>query len=449
MTVKIYHWESLSQEEKLSLLRRAEADLGGLQQSVAEILAAVKAQGDRALLAYTAQYDGVDLSGLSLRVKDEELEEAERLLPPQLKEAIAFCVANVQSYHRQQAATLTDANTLTSAAFRPLFETRPGVRVGERFTPIASVGLYVPRGRGSFPSVMYMLAVPAAIAGVGRIAAATPPGPGGRIDPATLYTARLCGVGELYRVGGAQGIAALAYGTQSIPRVDKICGPGSLAVSTAQRLLQATVDIGLPAGPSEALILADESADPVRAALDLMIEAEHGSDSSAYLVTPSSALAEEVVGLLPQLLARLEPVRAGYVRDVLAGFGGVVITPSMQEAVEFVNAYAPEHVQIACRDPLALLPRLRHAGEILLGQEAPFSLANYAVGANHVLPTGGAARTHSPLSVRDFLKSSTIIQVTPQGFQALQDPALSLAEYEGFSAHALALRAREEIQPAD
>jgi histidinol dehydrogenase len=263
-----------------------------------------------------------------------------------------------------------------------------------------------------------------------------------------LFAARLCGVHEVYRVGGVQAIAALAFGTESIPRVDKILGPGSLYVAAARQALRGRVDVGLPAGPSESIVLADAEADPRRAALDLAIEAEHGADSSAYLVTPSRELARAVKKELERVVEELPSRRGGYVRAVLSGYGGIVLTASLQQAVEFVNAYAPEHLQLACREPLALLPRIAHAGEILLGQDTPFSVANYAAGCNNVLPTGGWARTCSPLSVREFLKSSSVVYVTRAGLEGLRGPVSTLARYEGFPAHALAVERRHEEPPS-
>jgi len=263
-----------------------------------------------------------------------------------------------------------------------------------------------------------------------------------------LFAARLCGVREVYRVGGVQALGALAYGTTSIPRVDKILGPGSLYVAAAKQELRGEVDVGLPAGPSESIILADGQADPERAALDLIIEAEHGADSSAYLVTPSRLLAEAVRQALPGLLAELPGERAEFVRQVLGGFGGIVLTDDIDAAVEFVNAFAPEHLQLACREPFELLPRIAHAGEILLGQNTPFSVANYAAGCNNVIPTGGWARTRSPLSVREFVKASSVVHVSAAGLETLRRPVATLARYEGFAAHAMAVEKRPGTPPA-
>ena len=432
LKVNVHDWKRLDRRQRENLCRRVEASIPAeVMDTVREVIDAVEREGDAAVIRYSEQFDRVNLSGFPLRVSEQQLENAESMLHPDLKEAIRFAAGNVRRFHERQRPGCLE-----------LCEVGPGVFAGERHTPIAAAGLYVPRGRGSFPSVMYMQAIPASIAGVGRIVAVSPPDREGAVDPACLYTAAICGVREVYRVGGIQGIAALALGTESIAGVDKILGPGSVYVSAAKRALSDRVDVGMPAGPSEAIVLADESADPKRLALDLITEAEHGSDSSAFLVTPSRSVAEAVQRLLPGVVERLEPSRAKFVSDVLAGYGGIVVTETLEQAVDFVNRYAPEHLQIACREPLSLLGSIENAGEILLGQDTAFSMANYAAGCNNVIPTGGWARTTSPLSVRDFLKSSSVVYVASGGVSILKDAVIRLADYEGFSAHALALRGR-------
>ncbi len=435
MKINFYRWAELSREERAALCRRAEARMEEVMPAVQRIIEEVRTQGDEAVRRFTREFDGADLKGRSLAVSEEEAASAAAGVPAQVREAIEHAVRNVRAYHEGQAPP--------PLALR---EIEPGVFAGERWSPIDSVGLYVPRGRGSFPSVAYMLAAPAVLAGVPRVALATPPDREGRADPATLFAARLCGVREIYRVGGVQAVAALAHGTREIPRVDKLLGPGSLYVAAAKRALAAMVDVGLPAGPSESIVLADRSADPRRVAMDLMVEAEHGADSSAFLVTPSAELAREARELLPDLLSELaarDPQRARYVEQVLGGFGGIVLAESLEEAAEFVNAYAPEHLQLASEEPFAVLPLVRNAGEILLGQQATFSLANYAVGCNNVLPTGGWARSASALGLRDFQKVSSVVQVTSQGLASLAAPVAHLAGYEGFAAHALAVTRRK------
>lgn len=432
--INLYHWAGLDVGQRRTLCRRAEAEVPEeVTDSVQKILEAVRREGDAAVIRYTYEFDRADLKGKSLSVSEEEIRSSAKQLAEDLKASISFAVQNVRRVHEQQRPRCLE-----------LCEVRPGVFAGERQVPIPSAGLYVPRGRGSFPSVMYMQAVPADIAGVKRVACISPPDRQGAVDAATLFTAGLCGVTEVYRVGGIQGIAALAYGTESIPAVDKILGPGSIYIAAAKRALADQVDVGLPAGPSEAIVLADGTAEPLRLALDLITEAEHGADSSAFLVTPAAAIAEDVRNELPKLLEKLSPLRAGFVESVLGGFGGIVVTESMDQAVDFVNLYAPEHLQIACREPFALLDKIKNAGEILLGQHSAFSMANYAVGCNNVIPTGGWAKTRSPLSVRDFLKSSSVVYVSERGIGELSVPVTTLADYEGFDAHALAIRRRPE-----
>jgi histidinol dehydrogenase len=431
MNVRILTWHLLPAEEKKRILSRSEQDISAAIPQVQEIIERVRAEGDAALVEYTRRFNGADISRMPLAVQEDELDRAESALDPRVKDAIRFCVRNVRVYHEEQ---------------RPgpmsLGEVMPGVYAGERATPIAAVGLYAPRGKGSFPSSTYMMAEPARVAGVPRVVVVTPPDASGACDPATLFAARLCGAHEIYRVGGVQAIAALAYGTQSIRRVEKFVGPGNQYVTAAKRLLVGVVDVGLPAGPSESMIIADESADPRRLALDLLIEAEHGPDSQALLVTPAAGLARAVAELLPQFAAALPEPRATYVSSVFASYGGIILTADMVEALGVANDVAPEHLQIATRDPLATLSGVSNAGEILLGQHTPFSLANYAIGANAVLPTGGKARSFSPLSVRDFLKYSSVACLTEQGHELLRDAAITLADYEGFPAHAMALRQR-------
>jgi histidinol dehydrogenase len=431
MQVRILPWGSLPEQQKRKILTRSERDISDVETEVRAIIDAVRARGDAALIAYTRRFNGADLAGKPLRVSEAELDEAEKAVASPVREAIRVSIENVRRYHEEQRP-----------AAMSLQEIRPGVYAGERSTPIPSVGLYAPRGKGSFPSSMYMMAVPAQVAGVERVVVVSPPDAAGKCDPATLFAAGLCGAREIYRVGGVQALAALAYGTESIPPVAKLLGPGNQYVTAAKRLLVGVVDVGLPAGPSESMIIADSSADPARVALDLLIEAEHGPDSQAILVTPSAELAREVAAALPLRAAELPEPRATYVRESFDSYGCIITTRDIDEAAAVVNAVAPEHLQIATADPLATLGLVANAGEILLGQNTPFSLANYCIGANAVIPTGGKARTFSPLSVRDFIKFSSIAYLTAGGYSSLKDTAIVLADYEGFAAHAKALRER-------
>lgn len=431
MQVRILPWGSLPEQEKRRILARSERDITEVESAAHAIIESVRAHGDAALVELTLRFNGADISGLPLRVSEAEIEEAGRAVLPSVRAAIDRSIENVRRYHEEQ---LPGAMSL--------LEIQPGVYAGERATPIPSVGLYAPRGKGSFPSSMYMMAVPAQVAGVERVVVVSPPDAAGRCDPATLFAASRCGAREIYRVGGVQALAALAYGTESIPPVVKFLGPGNQYVAAAKRLLAGVVDVGLPAGPSESMIIADSSADPRLVSLDLLIEAEHGPDSQAILVTPSAELARAVAARLAVLAAELPEPRASYVRDSFASYGCILTTTDIREAADVVNAVAPEHLQIATIDPLATLGLVRNAGEILLGQNTPFSLANYCIGANAVIPTGGRAKSFSPLSVRDFLKYSSVAYLTADGYSSLKDTAISLADYEGFAAHAKALRER-------
>ena len=321
-----------------------------------------------------------------------------------------------------------------------LKEIRPGAFAGERCIPIDSVACYVPRGKGAFPSVLMMTAIPALIAGVPRIVVITPPGPDGRVDPGTLVAARAIGIDEIYKCGGAQGVAAVAYGTRTIPRCLKIVGPGSPWVVAAKRLLRDVIDPGVPAGPSECLILADETADPRLVALDLTIESEHGPDSSVYLVTDSPLVAERAAAALPTHWAAMSQQRADFSRAVLTGnHGGVLLVKDFDTAVRFVNDYAPEHLEVHVADPMTVLGRITNAGEVLLGPHTPVSIGNFVLGPNAVLPTCGAARTASPLTVHDFMKRMSFGYVTQRGYPELAHHAEVLARYEGFDGHANAV----------
>jgi histidinol dehydrogenase len=411
------------------LLLRTEADLSAYMGRAQEIVDAVRADGDMALRRFARDFDRVSDAEFSLRVTESEFEAAYAAVSPEVVTAIRFATDNIRRFHEAQ---------------KPgelwLKEIRPGAWAGDRFIPIDAVACYVPRGKGSFPSVLMMTTIPALVAGVPRIVVITPPGADGRVDAGTLVAAREVGIGEVYKCGGAQGIAAVAYGTATVPKCDKVVGPGSPWVVAAKRLLRDLIDPGTPAGPSESIILCDESADGRLAALDLVIESEHGADSSAYLVTHSAEVAAAARAELPSLWSRMSPLRAEYSRAVLCGpRGGIVLVRDLSAAIEFVNDYAPEHLEVLTREPLAILGRLRHAGEVLLGEYSPSTLGNFVLGPNAVLPTGGSARTASPLSVHDFLKRSSVGYVTAVGYEAMARHAEVLARYEGFDGHANAV----------
>jgi histidinol dehydrogenase len=410
-------------------LKRTESDLSAYLEKVAVILETVRREGDAALLRYGRDFDRVEASDFALRASDAEFAASDALVPADVQAAIRFAAENIRAFHEAQ---------------KPeemwLKEVRPGAFAGERNIPIDSVACYVPRGKGAFPSVLMMTAIPALVAGVKRIVVITPPGPDGRVDPGTLYAAKTIGIHEIYKCGGAQGIAAVAYGTESVPRCLKVVGPGSPWVVAAKRLLRDVIDPGVPAGPSECVILADEHADGRLAALDLTIESEHGPDSSAYLVTNSPRVAEEALRALPEHYAHMSEQRAGYSRTVLSGpFGGILLVRDFDTAVQFVNDYAPEHLEIHAAEPMAVMSRITNAAEVLLGPHTPVSLGNFVLGPNAVLPTSRAAQTSSPLTVHDFLKRTSFGYVTAAGYPELARHAEVLARYEGFDGHANAV----------
>ena len=431
MNIPIKEWSKLSLSEKDMILKRSEIDIDNVSQDVAKIIEKVKNGGDTAVREFTLKFDKADTADLPLLVSEEEFDKAEDELSQSVKDAIRYAIENVMKFHEEQRPGNMN-----------FCEIRPGVFAGERALPVPSAGLYVPRGRGSFPSMLYMLAVPAVIAGVRDISIVTPPNPDGSIDMGCLYAALECGVQNVYRAGGAQAVAALAYGTETIQPVSKIVGPGSMYVTAAKRLVSQTVDIGLPAGPSESMILADEYASVDRLILDLMTEAEHGSDSSAVLVTTSEKLAKEVASKMPGIIEELPEPRRTFVTDVFNGYGGIIIVRDIISAADLVNDFAPEHLMIQCKEPFDVLSLIQNAGEILLGDNTPFSAANYLIGANAVLPTGGKAKTYSAVSVRDFIKYSSVIYSTGIGFKGYKEHVEVLSEYEGFAAHKKAVTGR-------
>lgn len=427
--INLFELDKLSPAERAALLQRTEADLAAFAGPVAGIVQRVKEGGDRAIVELARAIDKVTLDAAGLAASEAEFEAAEKALDQEVKDAIAYATDNIRRFHERQ---------------KPedmwLMEIRKGAFAGERWSPIRSVACYVPRGKGAFPSVMMMTTIPAVVAGVPEIIVLTPPTPEGGIDAASLYAARMAGVSRVYRVGGAVAVAAAAFGTESIPKVAKIVGPGSLWVVAAKRHLADRIDTGLPAGPSESIVLADATANPDIAALDLLIEAEHGPDSSAYLVTASREIAEKARARLPELIANLGPERQGYVEAVLGGkCGGIVLAPSWEEAIRFTNDYAPEHLGILSAEPFQHLGAITDAGEILLGENTPMTIANFCLGPDCVLPTGGWARTFSALGVQDFMKRTSLGHITRAGFDEPARHARVLATYEGFEAHAQAL----------
>ena len=427
-----YDWRTAPEEERRRVITRSALDISEQMEQVAPILARVRSEGDAALSAFTREFDGVAVAADRLAVTAAEIARAEADLDADTKATLRYAHGNIRKFHAAQMP-----------APMWMMEIERGVMAGEKVTPVSDVALYVPRGKGSFPSVLLMLGTPATVAGVARIGVFTPPNERGEVDPAILYAAHLLGIREMYRVGGPHAVAAAAYGTETIRPFAKIVGPGNPYVTAAKRLLAGIIDPGVPAGPSEAVILCDEAADPRKAALDLLIEAEHGPDSAALLVTHSRELADRVEAELAPLVARIESAnRRSFAQTVLTRYGGIVLTENLEESVAFVNAYAPEHLEVLVRDPFAVLPQIEHAGEILLGEHTPITLCNFLLGPNAILPTGRHARTVSAVSIHDFLKRSSIGYATAEGFARVRDHAARFADVEGFETHARAVRER-------
>jgi len=434
--LKLRRWRDLDAAERDRIMARATAGIFDptLMASISEIYADVAARGDQAVADATARFDKVTVAPDDLLVSQTAIDAAHAGIAPALLDAIRVGIAQVRAFNEAQLAA--------SPSWRK--ETRPGVVVGERHHPIPSAGLFVPCGKGSFPSVLVMIGTPAVVAGVPDITVVVPPLPGTtQVDPGVLATAKELGITRIVRANGPAGVAAVALGTQTIGKVAKIVGPGSPAVTAAQILAQLHgVGTNMLCGPSESLVLADDSIDVVRLTADLLNEAEHGADSAALLVTDSMAVIEAVDAELTRQVAALPEPRASYARSALSNLGGAFLFDTIDEAVAFAGDYAPEHMQIATRDPEATLARLTYAGEVLLGQDSPVSAANFTIGVPATLPTGGFARINGGVTSRTFLTTASIAKLTEDGLRSLAPATLALADHEGFPAHANALRIR-------
>jgi len=409
---------------------REEAE--AVERVVAEILAAVRREGDAALLRYTERFDRLALTPASLRFTPAELAAAEAACEAGTLAALRLAAERIEDYHRRQLPG--DLDYVDAA----------GIRLGHRWSPIGAVGLYVPGGTAAYPSSVLMNALPARVAGVERVAMVVPT-PDGRINPLVLAAARIAGVEEVYRVGGAQAVGALAYGTETIAAVDKITGPGNAYVAAAKKQVFGRVGIDMIAGPSEILVVADADNDPAWIAADLLSQAEHDASAQAILVTDDAAFAEAVqraVAVHLQRLPRSEIAAASW-RD----HGAVILVESLAAAAPIVDRVAPEHLELAVAEPDALLPAIRNAGAIFLGRHTPEALGDYLAGPNHVLPTARSARFSSGLSVLDFLKRSSLIGATPEGLAKVGPAAAVLARAEGLDAHALSLTLRLGPEP--
>ncbi|MEH2459250.1 histidinol dehydrogenase [Nostoc sp.] len=398
------------------------------EATVREVLQAVKRQGDKAVLHYTAEFDKQTLKAEQLRVTGSELDAAYQQVSKELLGAIRLACRQIEAFHRQRV---------------PKSWVHFGddeIVLGKRYTPVDRAGLYVPGGRAAYPSTVLMNAIPAHVAAVPHVVMVTPPGLGGAINPAVLVAAQEAGVQEIYRIGGAQAIAALAYGTETIPKVNVITGPGNIYVTLAKKLVYGTVGIDSLAGPSEVLVIADETANPVHIAADLLAQAEHDPMAAAILLTTDAALAKNVQVALERQL--VDHPRRIDTEKAIAHYGLIVVVESLQAAAEFSNEFAPEHLELEIKDPWALLPQIRHAGAIFLGYSTPEAVGDYLAGPNHILPTSGAARYASALGVETFLKHSSIIQYSQTALQNVAGAIDVLATAEGLPSHADSVRRR-------
>ncbi|MCY1713220.1 histidinol dehydrogenase [Caproiciproducens galactitolivorans] len=393
---------------------------------VSEIIDTVRTDGDKALLAYTQKFDGRIPE--KIEIDKTEIKDLASRCDPEFLKALQNAAENIRDFHMRQKQ-------------QSWLNTRPdGVIMGQRIRGLSRVGIYVPGGTAAYPSSVLMNAIPAKIAGVGEIIMVTPPGKGGKPNPDILAAALIAGVDRVFLVGGAQAVAALAFGTESIPKVDKIVGPGNIYVATAKKHLYGTVDIDMIAGPSEILIIADETANPKFLAADLMSQAEHDVLASAILLTTSEKIAEQTVAQLYEQMERLS--RKEIIRQSLDRFGAVIQCRNMDEAVAFANELAPEHLEICAANPMEYIGKINNAGSVFLGNYSPEPLGDYYAGPNHVLPTSGTARFFSPLSVDSFIKKSSFIYYTEEALQSAQEDILRLARAEGLTAHANSIEVR-------
>ncbi len=424
----------LSQESKSSLLndllKRSPNNYGQYEAKVEEIITKVREEGDAALFAYTAAFDKCELTTDTIRVTEAEIEEALSLIDPKLYEVMEKAAANIRDYHKKQVRN-------------SWFDAKPdGTILGQKITPIAKAGVYVPGGKAAYPSSVLMNVIPAKVAGVEKVVMVTPPGATGKVNPGTLAAAKVAGVDEIYKVGGAQAIAALAFGTESIPKVDKITGPGNIFVALAKKAVYGHVSIDSIAGPSEILVLADASANPRYVAADLLSQAEHDELASAIMITTSPTLAEKVSEQVELFIEELS--RTDIMRKSIDNYGYILVADNMDEAIEAANEIASEHLEILTENPFEVMTKIKNAGAIFLGEYSSEPLGDYFAGPNHILPTNGTAKFFSPLSVDDFIKKSSIISYSRSALEEVHRDIEFFAEKEGLTAHANSIKVRFE-----
>lgn len=412
------------------LLKRSPNQYEEYAQVVSDILNDVKRNGDKALFSYTERFDHCVLNKESIRVTEAEIEEAYQQIEPSLLEVIRKAKKNIEDYHSKQKQ------------YSWFDTTESGTILGQKVTPITAAGVYIPGGKAAYPSSVLMNIIPAKIAGVERIAMVTPPDQNGKVYPGTLVAAKEAGVTEIYKVGGSQAIAALAYGTESIPKVDKIVGPGNIYVALAKKAVYGHVSIDSIAGPSEILVLADETANPRYVAADLLSQAEHDELASAILITTSRELAEKVSVEVDEFVARLS--RQEILQKSLDNYGYIMIAENMEDAISTANDIASEHLEIMTKDPFMVMTKIKNAGAIFIGEFSSEPLGDYMAGPNHTLPTNGTAKFFSPLSVDDFIKKSSIISYSREALEPIYKDIVAFANSESFTAHANSIAVRFE-----
>ena len=409
-------------------IKRSEEDVNNVLDIVSDILKDIKDNGDDAVKAYTEKFDGVLID--ELKVSDLEIKKAYETLDDSLLTALKQAASNIEKFHKKQIPEEWE------------IEVHPGINAGQIVRPINSAGCYIPGGRAAYPSSILMTVIPAKIAGVEKVICVTPPQKDGSILDAILVAADIAGADEIYKVGGSQAIGALAYGTESIPQVEKIVGPGNIFVTAAKKLVYGQVDIEFPAGPSEVLILADDTAIPKYLATDILAQAEHDPNASCFLVTDSEKIANETLKHVEELTK--EAPRREIIEESLSKSGKIIITNTLDEAIYVTNEYAPEHLIISTADDDKTLSQIKNAGSIFLGHFSPVAAGDYGSGTNHVLPTGGGAKMYSGLSTTDFIKKPTVQRLTKDGLKLLSKTSVPIAEYEGFFAHANSFKTRLE-----
>ncbi|MEM3402751.1 MAG: histidinol dehydrogenase [Candidatus Hadarchaeales archaeon] len=424
--LRIVKYAELSQKERELLLKRSEVDAGSVLLTVVKIVSDVRRDGDKALLKYTERFDGVKLD--EIRVSEGEIRVALASLSQDVIKALKRVAKAIEKFHKRQMRK------------EWFIQMAPGVKAGQLVRPIESVGIYVPGGRASYPSTLLMAAIPAKVAGVKRIIVCTPPRKDGKVPPAVLAAAEVAGIKEIYRVGGAQAIAAMAYGTETVPKVEKIVGPGNVYVAAAKQVVAPDVRIDSIAGPSEVMVLADDSANPKFIAADLVAQAEHDPEAAAILVTPSERLAAKVREEARKMV-RATP-RWKIVIESFTKYSRIIVVRDLEEGIRFANEYAPEHLEIMVENPREVLAKINNAGAVFLGDYSPVAAGDFAVGANHILPTGGEAKRLSGLSVQDFLKFPTVQELSKDGLRRLSKVIKLMAETEDLPAHAKSVEVR-------